>query len=93
MLSGSNGCRLIGARDIVLYREKPGEQEVWADFYVRDIRVEAGWRVMTAHEQDLANIVAGNVTSHMDLMLAWVNRSMLSLHSSRASKPSPIIFC
>src|SRR5690348_14146481 len=49
--------QFVGARDIMLDHEKLGEQEVWAIFYVHDTWVEAGWRVIAAHEQDLANIV------------------------------------
>jgi len=64
--------QIVGARDIVLDHEKPDEQEVWATFYVHDIWIEAGWRVIAAHERDLENLVAGNVTSHMSLMLAWI---------------------
>jgi hypothetical protein len=73
-----------GARDIVLDQEQPGEQEVWATFYMHDIWVEAGWRVMGAHEQDLANLVAGNVTAHMSLMLAWITVHAVPLRSRGA---------
>ncbi|QBD74887.1 DUF4037 domain-containing protein [Ktedonosporobacter rubrisoli] len=74
----------VGARDIVLDQEQPGEQEVWATFYIQDIWVEAGWRVINAHEQDLANIIAGNVTAHMALMLAWITTNAVPLHSRGA---------
>jgi hypothetical protein len=74
----------VGAHDIVLDHEKPGEQEVWATFYIHDIWVEAGWRVITAHEQDLANLLAGNVTVHMLLMLAWIMVYAVPLHSAGA---------
>jgi hypothetical protein len=74
----------VGARDIVLDHEKPGEQEVWATFYVHDIWVEAGWRVIAAHEQDLANLVAGNVTAHIPLMLAWITIYAVPLQSAGA---------
>jgi hypothetical protein len=74
----------VGARDIVLDHEKPGEQEVWATFYIHDIWVEAGWRVLAAHEQDLANLVAGHVTAHMSLMLAWIIVYAVPLHSAGA---------
>jgi hypothetical protein len=74
----------VGARDIVLDHEKPDEQEVWATFYMHDIWVEAGWRVIAAHERDLENLVAGNVTSHMSLMLAWITVYAVPLHSLSA---------
>ena len=74
----------VEARDTVLDHEKPGEQEVWATFYVHDIWVEAGWRVIAAHEQDLANLVAGNVTAHMSLMLAWITIYAVPLRSEGA---------
>lgn len=71
----------MGARDIVLDHEKPDEQEVWATFYVYDIWIEAGWRVIAAHERDLENLVAGNVTSHKSLMLAWITIHGVPLQS------------
>ena len=74
----------VGARDIVLDHEVPEVQEVWATFYVDDIWVEAGWRVMAAHERDIENIVAGKVTAHVSLMLAWVVANALPLHSAGA---------
>jgi len=74
----------VGARDIVLDHEKPGEQEVWATFYIHDIWVEAGWRVLAAHEQDLSNLLAGNVTAHMSLMLAWITIYAVPLRSAGA---------
>ncbi len=73
--------QIVGARDIVLDHEKPDEQEVWATFYVHDIWIEAGWRVIAAHEQDLEHLVVGNVTSHMSLMLAWITLHGVSLQS------------
>lgn len=71
----------VGARDIVLDHEQTDEQEVWATFYVHDIWIEAGWRIIVAHERDLENLVAGNVTSHMSLMLAWITIHGVPLQS------------
>lgn len=76
--------RSIDARDVVLDREAPGDQEVWATLYVDNIYVEAGWRVITAHEHDVENIVAGNVTEHMSLMLAWILQHAVSLRTQGA---------
>ena len=70
-----------GAANIVLDTETPGDDEVWATFYIGNKCVEAGWRVIVDHERDIDNIVAGNVIAHQPLTLAWVMTHAVSLHS------------
>ena len=70
-----------GAANVVLDTESPQDDEVWATFYIGDICVEAGWRVITGHEKDIDDIVAGNVIAHQPLTLAWIMTHAVSLHS------------
>jgi hypothetical protein len=73
--------RFAGASDIVFDTESPGDSEVWAAFYISDISVEAGWRVITEHEKDIDAIVAGKVVAHGLLTLAWIMTHAVSLRS------------
>jgi hypothetical protein len=68
----------IGATGIVHDSESPGDEEVWATFHISSICVEAGWRVITGHEKDIDNIVAGKVIAHVPLTLAWIIRCALA---------------
>ena len=70
-----------GAFDVMLDTESPGDSEVWATFYISDIAVEAGWRVITEHEKDLDDIIAGKVVAHGPLTLAWITTHAVSLRS------------
>ncbi len=70
-----------GASDIVFDTESPGDSEVWATFYISDVAVEAGWRVITEHEKDIDAIVASKVVVHGPLTLAWITTHAVSLRS------------
>jgi len=70
-----------GATDVVLDTELPGEDEVWATFYIGAIWIEAGWRVMRRHEQDIDDLVAGKVIAHGPLALAWIMTHAVSLQT------------
>jgi len=69
------------ALDIVFDAESLGDSEVWAAFYISDIAVEAGWRIITEHEKDLDAIVEGKVVAHGPLTLAWITTHAVSLRS------------
>jgi hypothetical protein len=70
-----------GATDITLDEHQIADSSFWVTFRFQGIWIEAGWQSIKTQEELLRAILAGDVTQHERLMLAFVIRHAVPLHS------------
>lgn len=70
-----------GATDITLDEHQIADGSFWVTCRFQGIWVEAGWQEIGAQEKLLRGILAGEVTEHARLMLAFIIQHAVSLRS------------
>lgn len=73
--------REAGATDITIDQMPIEDGSFWVTCRYRGIWIEAGWQEIRAQEELLGAILAGEVTEHARLMLAFIIQHAVSLRS------------
>ena len=63
----------IGAEGILHDEEPLHDHSLWSTFRFRGVWIEAGWQVISQHDQGLRQIVAGQMLEHS--LLIWAERT------------------
>lgn len=72
----------VGVSDLLSDSEPIADGSIWATFRFQGIWIEAGWQTIAAHEQNLQDILAGQVIDHHHLKLAEIISHALPLRSA-----------
>jgi hypothetical protein len=74
--------RKAGATDITIDQAPIEDGSFWVTCHFQGVWIEAGWQEIDAQEALLRAILAGEVTEHARLMLAFIIQHAVSLRSS-----------
>lgn len=76
-----NWLEEVGVSDLISDYEPIADGSIWATFRFQGIWIEAGWQTIAAHEQNLQDILAGQVIDHHHLKLAEIIEHAFPLRS------------
>lgn len=71
----------IGAEGILHDEEPLNDHSLWSTFRFRGVWIEAGWQVISQHDDWLRQIVAGQILEHSLLILAEMTNTAQSVRS------------
>lgn len=71
----------IGAEGILHDEEPLHDHSLWSTFRFRGVWIEAGWQVISQHDQWLRQIVAGQILEHSLLILAEMTNTAQPVRS------------